>query len=157
MKLKHLKIFEELPTFSDPFYGNDVFKIRYRSLTNLSNKKAPDSIDKPTNDLLDQFQEGDLIIGMGVDDEKEHSGEVVSIKKDEKGENVEISIEEDGHIIKLAPGTVKFQPDGDKGNTKKVSTEPTETGMIDYTAHDTFQPNTYESKSIKKFSDFKSE
>lgn len=154
MKLKHIKIFEELPTFSDPFYGNDVFKIRYRALTNLSNKKAPDSIEKPTNDLLDQFQEGDLIIGKGIDDGEEHSGEVISIKKDEKGENIEITIEEDGETIKLAPGTVKFQPDGDRGNTKKVSTEPTETGTQDYANYDTFQPSTLESKTIKKFLDF---
>lgn len=154
MKLRHLILFEELPTFSDPFYGNDVFKIRYRSLTDMSNKRSPDTIDKPTNDLLDQFQEGDLVSGMGVDDETEHAGEVVSIKKDEKGENTEITIEEDGKIVQLAPGTVKFQPDGDKGNTKRVSTEPTETGTIDYANYDTFQPFTYESKKIKKFSDF---
>ena len=159
MKLKHIKFFEDVAMGGggDPMYGNDIFKIRYRQLDDMSNKKAPDTKDKPNNDLLDQFQEGDHVCGKGMHDDKDHVGEVVAIKKDEKGENTEITIEEDGKIVHIKPGTVRFQEDGEKGNKKREVVEPTGTEIYG-TNYDTFQPATYEHNSrkdgIKTFSQF---
>ncbi len=158
--MKHIKLFEDLPSMWDPTYANDIFKIRYRSLDTLSNKKAPDSIDKPANDVLDGIEEGDFITGKGTEDSKEHTGCVVRVQKDEKGENIKIEIEEDGEVIELAPSSVKFAEQGDKGNKAGIKGEPTDTGNIDYTfgGYDNFQPTTYENakslKNIKKFGDF---
>jgi len=157
--MKHIKVFEDLTAMSDPLYANSVFKIRFRTNNDLSNKKAPDSIDKPVNDTLDGIEVGDAITGTGIEDEKQHTGNVVNIKKDEKGENIEISIEEDGEVIKLAASSVRFAERGDKGNIAGKRHEPRDTGNIDYTfgGYDNFQPTTYESisfKNIKKFSDF---
>ena len=142
---------------SDPQYSNPVFKIRYRSNNDLSNKKAPDNIDKPTNDLLDGIEVGDAVTGKSIKDEKKYTGNVVEIKKDDKGENVGISIEDDGIIVDLAPGSVRFAERGDKGNISGKRHEPVDTGNIDYTfgGYDNFQPTTYENKTIKKYSDFK--
>lgn len=152
--MKHLKVFEDL-SMGDPTYGNSVFKIRYRSINDLSNKKGSDLIDKPINDLLDGIEVGDAIIGLGIKDEKPHTGNVVNIKKDEKGENISIEIEEDGIIIKLAVGSVKFATNGDKGNMTDRKGKPTDTGNIDYASgYDNFQP-TGESK-IQPLSSFMS-
>lgn len=154
--MKHIKLFEDMMAAADPQYANDVFKIRYRSISNLSNKKAPDTIDKPVNDVLDGIEVGDVITGRGIDDEKEHTGKVVRVQKDEKGENTHIEIEEEGEVIKLGPGSVKFAEEGDKGNRAGIKGEPADTGNIDYTfgGYDNFQPTTYESRNIKKFEDF---
>jgi len=153
--MKHIKLFEDLPSMWDPTYANDIFKIRYRSLDTLSNKKAPDSIDKPVNDVIDGIEEGDFITGKGVEDSKEHTGSVVRVQKDEKGENISIEIEEDGEVIELAPSSVKFAEGGDKGNQSGVKGEPVDTGLMDYTSG---EPATFEKsnglKNIKKFSDF---
>ena len=152
--MKHLKVYEDL-SMGDPTYGNSVFKIRYRSVNDLSNKKGSDIIDKPINDLLDGIEVGDAITGLGVQDEKPHTGNVVAIKKDEKGENVSVEIEEDGVVLKLAVGSVKFATNGDKGNVTDKKGKATDTGNIDYTfgGYDNFQPTTYESK-IQPLSSF---
>lgn len=159
MKLKHLLVFEDLAAMSDPQYANPVFKIRYRSINNLSNKKAPDNIEKPVNDVLDGIEPGDSITGKGIKDGKEHTGTVVRVIKDEKGENVKIEIEDDGQVIFIAPSTAKFAERGDKGNKAGIKGEPADTGNIDYTfgGYDSFQPTTYESANqlhIKKFNEF---
>ena len=65
--MKHLQLFEDLPAMWDPTYSNGVFKIRYRSINDLSNKKAPDTIDEPVNDLLDGIEPGDIVTGKGVE------------------------------------------------------------------------------------------
>ena len=158
--MKHLKLLEDLPSMWDPTYANSVFKIRYRSNNNLSNKKAPDTIEKPVNDVLDGIEVGDLITGRAIKDEKEHTGSVVRIQKDEKGENSMVEIEEDGEVIEVSPGSVKFAERGDRGNKAGIKGEPADTGNIDYTfgGYDNFQPTTYEStinlKNIIKFDDF---
>ena len=156
-KLKHIKpMSEDASVQSDPFYGNDIFKIRYRQLTDMSNKRTPDSIDKPENDVLDDFQDGDTVTGMGLKKDEEYTGEVVAIEKDSKGENIGIKIETDGEIIELKPSTVKLADNGKAGNRKDNIGQP---GVN--TAYqgqdDTFQPMTYEGKklnSIKSFSEF---
>ncbi len=66
------------------------------------------------NDLLDGFQEGDIVNGLGIQDEEMHSGPIINIKKDEEGENIEICIEEDGEIIELKASSVKME--NDRGN-----------------------------------------
>jgi uncharacterized protein YuzE len=155
--MKHLKLFEDLSAMSDPQYANSVFKIRYRSINTLSNKKAPDTIDKPVNDVLDGIETGDLVTGKGIHDEKEHTGNVVRIQKDEKGENIKIEIEEDGEVVEISAASTKFAEQGDKGNRAGIKGEPTDTGNIDYTfgGYDNFQPTTYESlKNIKTFKDY---
>lgn len=156
--MKHLKVFEDLSTMSDPMYSNPIFKIRYRSNNDLSNKKAPDTIDKPVNDVLDGIEQGDLVTGKGTKDEKQHTGIVVRIQKDEKGENVEIEIEEDGEVIEISASSAKFAEQGDKGNRAGIKGEPADTGNIDYTfgGYDNFQPTSYESlKNIKGFNEYK--
>lgn len=161
--MKHITLFEDMAAMSDPQYANSVFKIRYRSVNDLSNKKAPDSIDKPVNDVLDGIEEGDVVTGKGIEDGQEHTGNVVRIKKDENGENVEIEIEEDGQVIEISASSVKFTEQGDRGNRAGIKGEPADTGNIDYTfgGYDNFQPNTYESdnskpslKNLKRFEDF---
>jgi hypothetical protein len=158
--MKHIKLFEDLPSMWDPTYANPVFKIRYRSNNDLSNKKAPDTIDKPVNDVLDGIEVGDVVTGRGIDDENEHTGNVVRVQKDEKGENVKIEIEEEGEVIGLSPGSVKFAERGDKGNRAGIKGEPADTGNIDYTfgGYDNFAPTTYESvkslKNLKSFNEF---
>lgn len=160
--MKHIKLLEDLVAMSDPTYSNDVFKIRYKGLNTLSNKAPSDTIDKPVNDVLDGIEEGDVVTGISLADNKEHTGNVVRLQKDEKGENSTIEIEEDGEVMELAPSSVKFAEGGNKGNRSGAGTkgEPTDTGNSDYTggSFDTFQPTTYESdkslKNIKKFSDF---
>lgn len=157
--MKHIKLFEDLASMWDPTYSNDIFRIRYRSLDTLSNKQAPDTIDKPFNDVLDGIEEGDLITGKGIEDSKEHTGCVVRMQKDEKGENTKIEIEEDGEVIELAPSSVKFAENGDKGNQSDVKGEPTDTGIVDYTSAASGEPSsTFENsnglKNIKKFKDF---
>ena len=155
--MKHIKLFEELNVETDPSYANDVFKIRYRAIGDLSIKKAPDSIDKPINDLLDGIEVGDVVIGRGIEDDEEHSGNVVRVQKDEKGENSKIEIEDEGEVIELSPGSVKFAENGDKGNKSGIKGEPTDTGNTDFIfgGFDTFQPNTYENdKSMKNIKSF---
>lgn len=158
--MKHIKLFEDLAAMFDPTYANDVFKIRYRSISTLSNKARPDSIEKPVNDVLDGIEEGDIVTGIGIGDNDPHTGTIVRIQKDEKGENSKIEIEEDGQVIELAPSSVKFAESGDKGHRAGIKHEPVDTGNIDYTfgGYDNFQPTTYENKSslrnIKKFSEF---
>ena len=92
--MKHLKVYEDL-SMGDPTYGNSVFKISYRSVNDLSNKKGSDIIDKPINDLLDGIEVGDAITGLGAHDEKPHTGNVVAIKKDEKGEDLKTDKKEE--------------------------------------------------------------
>ena len=135
--MKHVKFFEELSIQSDPEGSNDVFKIRYRSLDDLSTKKSSDTISKPINDLLDGIDVGDTVIGIGIEDNEEHTGNVIKLQKDEKGENVEIEIEEEGEVIELSPGSVKFAEGGDKGNSSGIKAEPNSAGNIafdDYTS-----------------------
>jgi hypothetical protein len=153
--IKNFKLFEDdLPTFSDPFYGNDLFKIRYRQLGALDNKKAPDAQTPRGTDALDQFQIGDHITGEGVIDGEEHSGEVITVDKDKET----LEIEENGEVIKIRPGTAKFQIDGEVGQSKQGEVEPTGTAQDDYTqAGNTFTPFSYESKHIKSFNDLSEE
>jgi hypothetical protein len=160
--MKHLKLFEDLPSMWDPTYSNGVFSIRYRSINDLSNKKAPDTIDEPVNDLLDGIEEGDIVTGKGVEDEKAHTGKVVRIEKDEKGMPSAIEIEEDGEVIELGPGSVKFAEGGDKGHTDQLKNEPVDTGNRDYMngGGDQQPTSTFEGvekplTNLKSFGDFK--
>lgn len=109
--MRNLKQFEALATYTDDGIGNNVFGVKYKNLDDLSGHSANRTNSKPTNDMLDEFQEGDIVSGEGIHDEKMHTGPVVSIKKDEKGENVEIHIEEDGSIIELKVTSVKMEED----------------------------------------------
>lgn len=153
--MKHIKLFEDI-SMGDPTYANDIFRVKYKAVNDLSNKKAPDSIDKPVNDVLDGIEEGDVVIGIGIEDDKEHTGNVVRILKDEKGENTKISIEEDGDVIELAPGSVKFADAGDKGNQGSPKGASVDTGNSEYSigSYDSAQPATYENVHIKSFNNF---
>lgn len=152
LRYEDFKLSESFPSvFSDPMYGSDIFRIRYRSNSDLSNKKGSDAIPKPVNDLLDKFQEGDIVTGKDVNDGKYKEGKIVFVKKDEEGENVEIFIEYDGQRISLAPATVSFVSNGDKGNRKPDNITAYDQFAIDLANSNTFIPTTYEStKNIKK-------
>ena len=132
--------------YHDPMYGGDVFKIRYRQLNNLSNKKGSDLASKPINDLLDQFQVGDFVTGKAIENGSYYTGKIVGIGKDELGENIDIEIEVEGEVRKLAPATVTMAED--IGN-KKNGTAP-EVDQIDHTSNSDFTPTTYESQNTDK-------
>lgn len=147
--MKHIKTYkelqEDLTTMWDPQYANPVFKVRYRSNNDLSTKRAPDTIDKPVNDLIDGISVGDIVMGMDKND-KEFAGRVIRIMQNGEGDNLRIFIESDGKSVELLPSTVRFASMGDKGNIIGKRTEPVDTGNIDYTfgGYDNFQPTTYE-------------
>lgn len=153
--MRNLKSFEALAVFSDPLYGNDAFKVRYKPLDTLSNKKSSDISKKPHNDVLDDYQEGDIVKGIGMTDEEAHIGSIVNIKKDENGENVEISIEEDGVIIKLVPSSVEFDNSGNRGNSQ-IEPESDYSTQPQMVPVDSSNPFVYESsfKNLKRFSEF---
>jgi hypothetical protein len=132
--------------YHDPIYGSDVFCIRYRSNSTLSNKRAEDTVKKPENDLLDNYGIGDVVSGKSVSDGSYYSGIVVGIDRDERGENISIHIECDGKRVELAPATVTFDHNGDKGNSKSVQNAGPDEDQLDRGRHDTFVPSTYESK-----------
>lgn len=149
--LKYLEFNEAFTVYSDPMYGGDVFRIRYRAIDDLSNKRGSDLPPKPVNDVLDGFQEGDIVRGKDLIDGEYKSGTIVSIEKDERGENVGISIEIDGEIIELAPATVTFEEGGDRGNIKPSPIDTPNQAAIDIANSNTFVPTTYESmRYIKK-------
>lgn len=156
--MKHLKLYEEI--YSDLPGDNEVFKIRYRSNTDLSNKRTPDTIDKPENDLLDNFQPGDIVTGKGVSDEKSHEGRILRIDKDSKGENLSVFIEEDGEEVELMPSTVEMVEE--VGNQEldaaaKNVAAGVNVDQINPTNGDVFGPTTYESNGafrLKTFKDF---
>lgn len=118
--MKHLILLEDMTV--DPLTGNNsVFSVKLRSLSDLSNKKADRLPAKQKDDALDDFQEGDIISGKGVDDRDEHQGSVISIKKDDEGMNLEITIEENGKLIKLVPSSAKFADEyGEHGNRESA-------------------------------------
>jgi hypothetical protein len=132
--------------YHDPIYGSDVFRIRYRANSDLSNKRAEDAVKKPINDLLDSYGIGDIVRGKSVEDGSFYTGSVIGIEKDEKGENISIYIEHDGTKLELAPATVTFAQDGDRGNTKATTNAGPDEDQLDRGHHDTFAPSTYESK-----------
>lgn len=109
--MRNLKQFEALATYTDDGIGNNVFIVKYKGLDDMSGNSANRTNSKPINDLLDEFQEGDIVSGEGINDEKTHTGPVVSIKKNEHGDNIEINIEEDGNIIELKVTSVKMEED----------------------------------------------
>ena len=138
---------ESFPTaYHDPIYGSDVFRIRYRQVNDLSNKRGSDLASKPINDLLDQFQVGDFVTGKAIEDGSYYTGKIVGIGKDELGENINIEIEVDGEIKKLAPATVTMAED--IGN-KKGDPAPADQ-QVDHTSNNDFMPTTYESKNTDK-------
>ena len=109
--------------FGDSSFGSDLFRISYRSLNDLSDKKAPRSNKKPKNDLLDEYGIGDIVRGKAIEDSKYYKGLVVDINKDVKGENKAIHIYCDGKIIRLAPATTSFVKDvGNKSTDDIVKT-----------------------------------
>ncbi len=127
--MKHLKSFaemsEELTIDNSQTYENPIFKLKFKSLTDLSIKKGSDLISKPINDLLDGINIGDIISGKGIADKEQHEGPVTSIKKDNDGENKSILIEEDGVIIELYPGSVKIVNSINKDDyTDPINTNP---------------------------------
>lgn len=141
------EVSESFPrAYNDPIHGSDVFRIRYRQINDLSNKRGSDLADKPINDLLDQFQVGDFVTGKAIKDGSYYEGKIISIGKDEEGENIKIEIEVDGEITRLAPATVNMADD--IGNQKNV-TAP-EVDQIDHTANSNFTPTTYESNNTDK-------
>lgn len=128
--MKHLKLYETFPeVMSDPTFANDIFKVKYKPNSDLSNKKGNDTIDKPINDVLDEFAVGDFVTGTGVDDKEEHTGPVLRIEKDSKGENTEIYIEEDGEEVRLLPSTVRMEEE--VGNSKFAPVKDTNPDMVD--------------------------
>lgn len=148
----NLKQFEDLSVHRDPLYGNDLFKVNYRPLDDLSGNPGGTTVAKPKNDMLDDFQEGDIVRGLGLDDE-EHQGMIVHIKKDEDGENIEITIEEDGEVVELKASSV--HPVEDRGNRSNDFAPPADPG--DHPNPDMNTPSMYERnslKNIKRFSDF---
>ena len=135
-------------TYSDPMYGNDVFRIRYRQINDLSNKRSNDTKPVPINDLLDGFGIGDVVRGKCISDGKYYDGKILSIGKDEEGENITIKIEHEGEVHKLTPSTVSFVEGGDIGNRNPINTNTPDN--IDITGNQVFIPTTYESKSESK-------
>jgi hypothetical protein len=129
--------------FNDPIYGSDVFRIRYRAISDLS-KHRNDAIPEPINDLLDYFQEGDIVRGQNIDGGKYVVGRIMRIKKDSSGENVSIKVKSGGEIITLAPSTVSFVDGGEVGNRKPSTKTPVDKEQMDLTRGDTFMPTTYE-------------
>lgn len=134
--------------YHDPIYGSDVFRIRYRSNSTLSNKRAEDTVKKPENDLLDKYGIGDVVRGKSVSDGLYYAGIVVDIDRDERGENTAIYIEENGKRIELAPATVTFDDGGDRGNSQSFQNANPDEDRLDRGHHDTFVPSTYESRKI---------
>ena len=155
--MKYLRLYEDFPlleltVFQDPVYANNIFKIRFRQNTDLSNKKGSDTISKPIDDLLDQFQIGDVVHGEDKEGDK-HIGKVVNIPRDEDGNGTGIVVEEKGKTHELVVTTVDFYGDGEVGNKEpgRVDTSKQLTD-IDPTAGAAFYGTSYESMShLKKF------
>lgn len=144
-----VKLDESFPrAYQDPIYSSDVFRIRYRQLRDLSNKKGSDLAKKPVNDFLDGFQVGDAIRGKSIEDGSYYTGNIITIKKDEKGENVAVEIENAGQKKNLAPATVTFVDGGDRGNTKGFVTKEPNQSELDLT-QGVLIPTTYESVTSK--------
>lgn len=132
--------------YHDPMYGSDIFRVRYRQVNDLSNKKGNDTKPVPTNDLLDGFGVGDVVRGKCVSDGKYYEGKIISIGKDGEGENVTVKIEHEGEMHRLAPSTITFAENGDVGNRRAGSDEPRQDD-ISITGGPSVIPTTYESKS----------
>lgn len=128
---------------NDPIYAGDVFKVRYRANSDLS-KQRNDAIPEPVNDLLDGFQEGDIVRGKDVQTGKYVKGRIVSLKKNSDGDHTEVKIKHRGEIVSLSPTTVSFTEDGDKGNKSNLGEAPVDKEWMDMTRGDTFTPSTYE-------------
>lgn len=111
--------------FGDSSFGSDLFRISYKPVGDLSNKKSGRSNKKPKNDLLDEYGIGDMVRGKAIEDGEFYVGIVVSIKKDARGENTAIEIEsEGGEIVRLAPATTSFVEDrGNKDMSSIVKTD----------------------------------
>lgn len=130
----------------DPIYGTDVFRLRFRQIDDLSNKRSSDLAQKPINDLLDTFQVGDFVSGKSIASGTYHEGKIIKIGKDELGENIDIEIEVDGEMVQIAPATVVLV--NDIGNAKQGIA----TGADQYDPNDLgeLQPPAFESKSNKQ-------
>lgn len=118
--MRYLCLYEDFPiseatVFQDPVYANNIFRIRFRQNTDMSNKKGSDTIPKPEDDLLDRFQIGDVVQGEDKD-EKKHVGKIVSISRDEEGNGTGVTIEERGKTLELIVTTVEFYGEGEVGN-----------------------------------------
>lgn len=151
--MKHLSLYETFPSVtSEPQYADSVFKIRYRSTNDLSNKKGNDTIDKPVDDVLDGFEPGDLVRGEGLDGEF-YEGKIIRIKRDADGDGSEVFIEADGEQVQLRPSSLSMV--GEVGNNRPTPEVAHDEEQMDTTRGETFQPTTYESasqlKHLKKF------
>jgi len=125
----------------DPVFGSDVFRVRYRQVNDLSNKRSSDLIKKPINDLLDTFQVGDVVSGKAIKDGSFYEGKIISIGKDELGENIDIEINVEGELILLAPATVTLVDD--IGNSTQGDAPVGD--QLDPTTNGDFIPTTFES------------
>jgi hypothetical protein len=157
--MRNLKQYEALATYTDNDMGNNVFAVKYMGLDDLSKKSQNSKINaRPENDLLDPFQEGDIVTGEGIHDEDIHTGPVVSIKKDEDGENIEITIEENGEIVELKATTVSMEQE--RGNNGDQGIAASDFNPDD-NPDEIYPPKMMEDKTtfknLKSFSDFTNE
>jgi len=116
--IKNIENFEPLDenmtvyTDSDAYGGNSIFKIKIRPLGDLSGRKG-----KGEKEPVGEFQEGDVVRGIGMDDQQEHQGAVVSIKYDDDSEEVlDITVEEDGKLVALVASTIDMVKDNGADN-----------------------------------------
>jgi hypothetical protein len=127
--IKNISEFQDTGIFGDSYGGgNGIFKITYKPYSDLSVTVGPDP-DIPRNINGSQFQIGDIVIGVPVDEEKKLiAGMVVRVEKDidNKGYKTYIqaapSKDQEGEkVVRLKSNTVEFIDMGNKGHKQALS------------------------------------
>ena len=129
-KIKHKKIkpYKKVNEFGeggfydqDPAYTNKVFKVKYTSFRDLSNKRGSDSKPKPIDDPLDIYEVGDRIPGLDQENNKV-GGNIIEIDKDANGNGIGVYIEFNGKKTPMRLATIKME--SDRGGRVNQSGEP---------------------------------
>jgi len=152
--MKRIAMYEDFPMMTgDPFYGNDIFVIRYRQVNDLSAKRTGGERRKPNDDLLDRFQVGDIVSGMD-DSGEPHQGRIVQIERDGKGNGTAVHVEDSGRVHRLKVTSLEFMPDGEKGSTQSAEKPSPNTNADIGFSNDIAVPFAFECR-IRSFDDFR--
>jgi hypothetical protein len=130
--LKHIKSINEffdVGVFGDTYgYGgaNGIFKIQYKPYKDLSVSVGPDPNVK-RNIKGSEFQIGDIVIGVPINDKKKVAGMIVRSERspDNKSYRYFAQVNSKGkkkeEVLELIPDTVEFVDNGNKGHMEVIS------------------------------------
>ena len=106
----------------DSVWNNTVFRAKLKPLRDLADDNGKKIVRKPEDDLLDKFQIGDRVEGLGKKDKGKHSGNITRIKRDIKGDGFRVFIKGEkgeGEIELFPSSTViagKRETEGKRGS-----------------------------------------